>query len=214
MGTWTRNYYNLMTSLILADCAADSETAPADYTPPIRVRDISGNYMSPYVQAHNGVDGSSYNVSIADAGARVAPFQVGKGNATYITTNSISGIYTVEGFQFGSGTNNESYEDYCLQTPITSGLTLADPLGNLEPSALDGQSLKSKRSFTITNSTASPITVNEIGVFVRALKGGGNPYWVLVYREKLDEAIVLNGSESIILSFEKDGEIFNYTPYT
>ena len=214
MGTWTRNYYNLLTSLALADCDSTGSTPPTSYDPPIKVRDMAGNWYAPWQQDQYGMYGSSSNTQQANAYSGMAPFTVGKSNARYLTSNSTSGTYEMEGFQLGTGSNAESYEDYALQTPITSGITLASATGNVVESVLDGQHLKSKHSFTMTNSTASTITVSEIGVFVRSTANGGSPHWVLVYREVPDEPIELGPSESIILEFSKDNEIFNYTPYT
>lgn len=194
-GVWTRNYYNMLTAAVLADDQLSSSSTPTDYDPPIRVRYSNGSYAQIQTSRNNWTPEFQ----------RV--LYTGK------ILNMVYGVGTADcSIMLGSGTNAPTYDDYHLQTPISSGLTLTNAAGTLtQQTQYDAVThhISSKRSFTIQNTSASNITVNEVGLYFAY--GMGNS--ALLYREVFDAPIVLEPSESIIITFNRDGEVYNYTPY-
>lgn len=205
-GIWTRNYYNALTALALCDTPTTSTATPTDYTPPIRLRNPSGSYVTPknegFITSYNGTDYIYNYIAFGQ------PLFVGKLTTAYGI--SITGNGALIGVSFGTGITPATYEDYKLENEITSGLTLVSGSGVLtQATTLDGTHLKSTRSFTVTNSSASDITLSEFGISIAF--GIYNAF--LVYREVFDTPITLHPSESIVIDFNRDAEPFNYTPY-
>ena len=200
---WTRNYYNLLTAGFLGDVAQDPATAsqPSSYAPPIKVHCADNSWCSCGIES---------GMSWKDTNYVPRDLFIGMTSAYLMTSESAN----TSGFRigFGSGTANESYEDYKLSNLITSGLNLVSSSGVLTPSSFNSEThvYSSSRTFTIT-ATAN-VTVREMGIYVPTiLSGNGRP--VLVYREKFDEAIELANGESILLTIKHEGQPFNYTPY-
>ena len=203
---WLRNYYNMLTALFLADDTLSSSTQPTDYTPPIMVHRVNDTW----VQANSrrvqyDLDSTSY---ISYIRQWVGGLYFGKEACTY-------GTYPQKGFsiQCGSGTTPATYDDYKLETPITSGLSVVSAQGTLaQATQYDNVThhVSSKRSFTINNTSANSITVSEIGIFVDAASSSGDG--ACIYRDVFTP-ITLAPGESAIVSFERDAEVYNYTPY-
>ena len=113
----------------------------------------------------------------------------------------------------GNGSTPVAYDDYRLANTITSGLTLSNPNGTIvNSSTFDSDTKKygSTRSYTVTNTSGGNITVREIGLGMLA---HDRNRCALVYREVLDEDIVLEPNESIVFTFKFEGPVVNYTPY-
>lgn len=207
---WTRNYYNLLTGFLLGDTTELSNNTPVDYQPPIVIRHQNGSYnnriyySSGYTYTPEGREmGTDYYRLIG------ALFNLGKVALSY---NSYPNSYDWETFsnyvQFGTGDTAADYEDYQLETPITSGLSVVNSSGTLTaPSAFDSVTHKysSTRTFTINNTSASSITIKELGIFMSS---------ILVYREVLGTPITIDPGESVTVSFTREATVFNYTPYT
>ena len=200
---FTRNFYNALTATQLGAYVGNNTTPPTDYTPPIRLRLPNGNY--------NNLD--LENTSYTNPSAKYfTPLRMGK-DAFGLMTGLMSWTGTGPfSFGFGSGSAAFDYDDYKLDTLITSGLTLGDVYGAVsEQSTLIGSDhYESEKSYTITNTSASNITVTEFGIFATNL-GSSNP--ALMYRDVFDDPIVLAPSESIVVFFKRSGEIYNYVPY-
>ena len=204
-GIWTRNYYNWLTGLALSDTPDSSSSQPTTYDPPIMLHASSGSWVK--VNNSDFCPIENYNIARRYGYTFAQPFLVGKTTCGYGTSPD----FTTVGMcvQFGTGTATATYEDYVLNSPITSGLSIVSASGLLtQKTILDGTHLKTTRDFTVSNTSASPITLNEFGVF---LSDGSKLY--LVYREVFDMPIVLNPSENVVISFNRDAEIYNYTPY-
>lgn len=210
---WTRNYYNLLTGMLLGDTSELSTDTPVDYQPPIVVRKQNGSYTNTiYAQSsytvtpENSVAGGSF---FYYRDLLLSVMNVGKSHLVYNShENTDNWRETYALIQFGSGVTAASYEDYQLETPITSGLSLVNQSGTLTASsAFDAVTHKysSTRTFTINNSSASSITINELGIFVSS---------VLCYREVLGAPITIDPGESVTVSFTREATVFNYTPYT
>lgn len=211
---WTRNYYNILTALLLGDTTETSVNTPVDYQPPIVVRHATGDYKS-----WTGHYSSNYYPleDPQDSHNRegvVQMLRIGQ------TSMGIYGAYTgtppqyreasdaSTTLQFGAGDTAESYEDYKLDDPIWTGYTVVSGTGTLTaPSAFDDVTHKysSTRTFTFNNSSDSSITIKELGIFIGS---------VLLYREVLDSPITIDPAESVTVSFTREATVFNYTPYT
>lgn len=204
---WLRNYYNMLTAFFLADDTLSSSSQPSDYDPPIMIHTQNNAWTAANSRA------VSYSLNSTNYMSYVRNFIAGnffgKELCSYSRTPS-------EGFGifFGSGSTPVTYDDYNLETPITSGLSVVSQNGTLtQPTSYDNAThhISSKRSFTVNNSSASPITVSEFGIFVNA--GASTGDYAMIYREVLATPITLNPSESAIITFERDAEVYNYTPY-
>lgn len=204
---WLRNYYNMLTAFFLADDTLTSSTQPTDYDPPIMIHGTNNTWVAANSRALTySLNSTNYMSYIRNF---VAGNFFGKELCEYSRTPS-----TGFGIFFGSGSTPATYEDYNLDTAITSGLSIVSQNGTLsQPTSYDNVThhISSKRSFTVNNTSASPITINEFGIFVNA--GVGTNDYAMIYREVLATPITLNPSESAIVSFERDAEVYNYTPY-
>lgn len=209
---WLRNYYNCLTGALLTDDTLTSSTPPTDYNPPIMAKNTSAQSFSPYYQfLSNAISSSTYS----EYGYALAILYIGKERCKYGTADITNPV----GIWCGTGTTPVTYEDYTLESPINSGLTIVSNSGTLRQQTQYNSSnnhYSTKRSFTINNSSTSNITISEIGISVCVPYQSTyaiSYYGVLVYREVLDTPITLAPSESIVVTFEKDAEIYNYTPY-
>ena len=208
---WTRNYYNLLTAFLLGDTTETSVNTPVDYQPPIVVRTPNGSYTNILgdntiyhpVNPENAKQSPASELEYYYLGLAQL-MNIGKINLQYATSNPGASASV----QFGSGDTAADYEDYNLETPITSGLTLVAAQGTLTaPSAFDSVTHKysSTRTFTVNNSGNSSITIKELGIFCMNC---------LVYREVLGSPITIDPGESVTVSFTREATVFNYTPYT
>ena len=205
---WLRNYYNMLTALFLSDDTLTSSSQPSDYDPPIMYHMLNGAWRDARYQA------SASNMSNYRS---VVGLFAGKMSAQLIT--STSGNSAKFGICLGKGTTAATYDDYALESIIASGLTLVTEAGTLkQATTYDSSShhISSERSFTVNNSSSDVITINEIGLTFSCGYASTNAsdFHALMFREVLEAPVLLNPSESIIVSFTRDGEVFNYTPYS
>lgn len=210
-GIWTRNYFNMLTAAYLANDRTSSTATPADYTPPIRIRKPNGGYTSIASLSGTTPYGSD------DGTPRIALASIGKTTVTKVTDETyiipVSATSSYFGLSLGSGNNPATFDDYKLQSILTTGYSLPVTGSLTESSTLTpDHHIKSKISFTATNNSAGNITVGEIGLYL-PYESGNTPHFCLVYRDAFDEVITLEPGESLIISFSRDGEIYNYHPY-
>lgn len=206
---WTRNYYNLLTAAILGDSPDTSTSQPTDYTPPIRVKYGTGTYSSvtPYEYLADQSSGEGVNFKTL--------FTIGKGRAVLVTSNSANIDANKFGLSVGTGSTPATYEDYRMESIISSGVSIVNTDGTLTtPSELlPGNKYHSKRSFTINNTSVSNITINEVGIWAPNTMSSSSGPAILVYHEVLDTPVTLAPSESMIIAFDREATIYNYTPY-
>lgn len=206
---WLRNYYNLLTANVLGDTTATNTNTPTDYTAPIRVRALGGSYTNVY--SENKLYAASNSTINAQVSRYYQPFGLGKEPIGLFLSSMPS--YHWFAVQLGTGTTPETYDDYELDAPITSGLTMVTTDGTLaQDSVFDPVThhYKSVRKFTVNNSSSSPVTINEFGIITN---GGIQQSNVMIYREVLTTPVTLAPSESIVFEFTHDAEVYNYTPY-
>ena len=128
-------------------------------------------------------------------------------------TAALSGIY------IGSGNTPATADDYTLESQITSGLSVSSPT---KLSGYDAENNECTLSFVITlsNTSGSDITVNEIGTVARCYYGsalGGDVSGtsssyrrgVLLDRTVLDSPVVIEAGGSAVLHYT-----FRYPGYT
>ena len=205
---WTRNYYNLLTASLLGDTTATSASAPSDYNPPIRIRLPNGNYAT--AACENGGGEANYM-------SRKIEYLMNPGKAPLSLIYSEPYDYAALGcyIAFGSGSTPAAYDDYKMSSIANVG-SLASVNGVLQQaSAYNSETHKysSKRSFTVTNGSATPKTVTEFGIYLPGSYYNTNyNYFCMVYHESF-EAITLEQGESIIITFDRNANVFNYTPY-
>lgn len=206
---WTRNYYNLLTGFLLGDTTELSSNTPVDYQPPVVIRHQDGTYDNRIYYASGDIytpemrtRGTYYDRCIANL------LNLGKTTVSYNPYPNTTGWDSYDTtIQFGTGDTAADYEDYQLETPITTGLSVVNTSGTLTaPSAFDDVTHKysSTRTFTFNNTSASSITIKELGIFLSS---------VLCYREVLDSPITIEPAESVTVSFTREATVFNYTPY-
>ena len=207
---WTRNFYNILTAATLCDDNEGSTATPSAYNIPIKIRTPQGYYhsirdVSSATSAHSTTQLQALMLNKMSSG-RIQLFDYQDDN------------YPDEylGIMFGSGSNAPTYDDYAVQTPITPGiLRLVNATGTLTKiSTYDSgtHKISSKRSYTFNNTGTSNITIREIAIFCKAYDDSSS-YKCLICREVLDSDVTLAPAESIVVSFDRDGEILNYTPY-
>lgn len=79
----------------------------------------------------------------------------------YIQNADHGGVY------FGAGSTPATKEDYCLEAPITSGLTITNPSALTWENGGNGKYTVAA-DYLVRNTTESDINIGEIGVFVSA----------------------------------------------
>lgn len=128
----------------------------------------------------------------------------------WVTTNYNSlgkGTMTLE---IGSGTTPATYDDYNLQSPITTGrskLNIQYPNGGY---SLDWDTMTRSLTvrYVIQNTGSSDIEVNEYGIY-SAIYYSNSVTQCLIYREVLDETIILQPNDIYSFDFTYTTE-FNY----
>lgn len=210
---WLRNFYNALTAIIFSQDTLTNTSTPTEYSAPIMVRDVGGSYTQSWFNNYSAYSTSNYWFSCISN--LLLP---GKMSISLTTSYNATSSFTGMNLYLGSGSTPVSYEDYRLDTLITSGLTIVNNNGILEtPTDISGSTISSKKNFTINNSSASSITISEIGLAAgigAAVSSNYGGRVCMIYREVLDEPVTLGPGESMILSFDRSGTIYNYTPYT
>ena len=128
----------------------------------------------------------------------------------YNGENGINGEYTSSstggtsrlGVFFGSGSTPSTEDDYRLDVPITTGLSITNS-GLLFEDKGDGKYIF-KANYAVKNTTAEEITIREIGYFGEIGRGSGSKYYysyALFERTVLDEPIVIAPGTSKIVTY-------------
>lgn len=209
---WLRNYYNILTAQMLCDDSLTSTTQPTDYDPPVMIRRPNGNWANVYMSQ------KAPNVAVGNTQPYIIPpFLKGfSGNTAVLAVNETSSVGASNAIAIGLGTGTAAvdYDDYKLGNMITSGLALVSGAGTLaQASTYDSGThhMSSERTFTINNTSASPITVSEVGIYAH-YDNNANSNSCLIYRDVFTP-VTLQPGESCIISFKRDAEVYNYTPY-
>lgn len=124
-------------------------------------------------------------------------------------TESVSDDTDYIGLWFGSGATPATADDYCLESPITEGLTIVNN-GRIETS--DGESTWTfTASYFVTNTTETTISIYEMGLvcLTRCHQYSYKYYFqTLMERTVLSEPIVIEPGETKNISYSIT---FNHT---
>ena len=156
----------------------------------------AGNAVTKMIIGGTGTSNSIYNTN---------PFSYfvhsSSSTTSLLTTETPSTVNTGRSqFMFGKGTTPVTEDDYCLDNPITSGITIpsSDVFNYSQKYALseDGNSITRTVTldFAIQNTTISDITITEIGFYEPVLTGSSDEELVMMHRELFDSPIVLSPS--------------------
>ena len=120
----------------------------------------------------------------------------------YPSSSGYGGVY------FGSGSTPATKDDYRLESPITSGLSITNPKSLYWVDVGNGKYIVSS-PFIVTNITDSDIFISEIGVFtpVSAVydKGSNSSQtlnYCLMERTVLSEPITIPAGESKLVTYK------------
>lgn len=107
-----------------------------------------------------------------------------------VPTSKMSAAHsTGYGVYFGTGTTPAAKADYCLESPITSGLTVPSSAVDLVISQAGDGVYTAEATYTLTNTTSETINISEVGVFTTIGKATTEWYPVLMRRDVLAEPI-------------------------
>ena len=119
------------------------------------------------------------------------------GQTNLVTSTSSAGVVV------GSGNTPFSFDDYILDSMITSGIVGSSSVIYTETE----NSLSAKIAVTVQNSGSSPITIREIGMLqyvgMASTKGSstGSQYSCLVERTVLDTPVEIAAEDSETISY-------------
>ena len=118
--------------------------------------------------------------------------EIGYSNTSF---NVMCGVF------FGSGSTPATKNDYKLESPITSGLSIASPNSLSWDNSIEGRYICSA-SFTIQNTTDADINIYEIGLFTPILSTSSSYYSVLMERTVLTEPITITAGGTRIVNYK------------
>lgn len=158
------------------------------------LKDISGTSRNAYI----------YRGGYADMGACMKyPKCAAIAESEKIASSFSGGIY------FGSGSTPAAKTDYCLESPITSGLTISATYLVYQNDG-DGKYTVSM-DYVVRNASGSEISISEIGAvsFMPSSYNSNNTYNVNVVsypflweRTVLDEPITIPAGESKLVTYK------------
>lgn len=146
-----------------------------------------------YIPAKSTGGGSCY------IGGMMSRFPYNVNTNAYFSYPPNAGIY------FGSGNTPATENDYDLETLITSGLSASTPTVTRSADS-DGNPFI-QFMITITNSSASPITIREVGYYqmisaTNSYGGMANSQWTFMLdRTVLDTPLTIPAGESGVLKY-------------
>lgn len=211
----TRNYYTLLNALLFyKNMRSGQEGQQLNINPPLCVRNPSGNWGFAVGQGaynSNAFPVSTTGIDFINAFSVIIPF---KSQCCIVQSNDPAGFQNgmgMTGLMFGSGNTAENYDDYKLDSLITSGLALNSQTGTITPTQITADNhVKWETDFAISDSVGH--TIREYGIVVGGYNGSPGP--ILIYRKVLDEPVVTEPGGSLKLKIKSDNLFFNYVPFT
>ena len=119
------------------------------------------------------------------------------------TSQPSDGSKAYPGVYFGTGRTPANKADYCLESPITSGLSVGNPSSTVKASKGNGIYTVSA-TFTLTNTTEEEINIWEIGLFTGLAYYQITKYYtcpVLMERTVLTEPITIPAGETNVVTY-------------
>lgn len=172
-------------------------TTGSSYSTPLSLVNAAGSSVTTYVSAIWNAD-IGYWMVLGKCRAITASA------SSYTLTNT-----TYPGLYFGAGSTAATKNDYCLESPITTGLSITNPSSATWLD--DGNGVYSAvADFIVRNTTNEPITVREVGVFTpvgnqntTAPNGAHSAvYYVLMERTVLDAPVTIPAGEAKLVSYK------------
>lgn len=190
---WTRNYDNLFSFAFGAInySGTSLDGAPIENKPCFR--NYKGDWYCP---------GSNYTSSVACSLIIPPPLK-------YYTTGKLSTGFDDIGIGLGSSSVTPTYEDYQLDSPYTSSLTLGTISTSFNYNEETHTYTKTYKC-PIAYAGTEDIVVAEFGLYTGSTY---DTYGILIYRETLDEPITLSQNDTIEITFSQSIVQPNYTPY-
>ena len=120
----------------------------------------------------------------------------------YVTSGQ-SSVYAVStGVYFGKGTTPATKDDYKLESPITSGLTITNPSYFVEVHGGDGKYIWVS-DFVVQNTSGAEVNISEIGLHLPFYYSGNSTYYLtLAERTVLDEPIVIPAGATRVIEYK------------
>ena len=161
---------------------------------------LSGDRYQHYVTLLNGTS-ESLNY-MADTGRL--------GNIGALMANGVcdSVDHKNGGVYFGRGSTPATVDDYKLEQPIESGLTVTNPLGYCVFAPLPNGDYVYHASYTVTNAREEAVTIQELGLFSKA---SGLTHLALFDRIVLDEPILLQPNETTVITYRVVNRTYRLT---
>lgn len=105
------------------------------------------------------------------------------------------------GIYFGSGITPPTVDDYTLEIPIATGLSIVNVTAS--NMTLDGKRYSYCSTIELTNKVSAPITIAEVGLFGQGNTGSSRKP-VLFERTVLETPVVINPGETKVLRYWVD----------
>lgn len=194
---WLRNWYSMLNAALLSRTGdAIPGTNPSD-EPAISIRNFNGNYTKV-----NSQTGRTYSLS-ADL-FNPGKFQILLGTAY---SSSDTATYTLI---LGTGTTPVTLDDYRIETPIASGLSLASTGTTIvNKTALNNGRYSYKTRAAINNTSSGQIVINEVAINAATYAGQAvAASGFCVYREVLSTPITLEAGDTVLVEFAWDAPIY------
>lgn len=112
---------------------------------------------------------------------------------------------------FGTGTTPPTINDYRIETPITTGLSMASGTTTLvNKTALSNGRYSYKTRAAVNNTSNANITISEIALNapLEVIRGTTSGATACVYRDVLLSPITLEPGDTVLIEFEWDAPIY------
>lgn len=206
---FTRNYDNMFVGAF--GCVNTySDSPPSPSTPSFDVpmiRHTDGNYYPLSLDGNRSL--------IVGGGITILPPAFyGLKNFGISSSTKLGDILGMSSsIMLGTGTTPASYEDYHLESPITSNMTMGVVSSSWEYEP-DTHIYTKTYKIPVAYSGTNDVTISEFGIYCPCTS-----YWpsrldtTLIYRETLDYPITLSQNDTIEITFSQSIMQPNYTPY-
>ena len=156
-------------------------------------------------------DGSSANIYAVQCYAADIGYWMTQGRCKEIVatfdsgSSSHAGNSGYAGVYFGTGTTAATKNDYALESPITSGLTITNPSRLVTKNMNERHIFVS--DFVVRNDTSNNIVINEVGIFTPTSSENGASVnsvavsHVLMERTVLDAPITIPAGEARLIEY-------------
>ena len=151
-----------------------------------KVKDATGASFSMYSQSSGR--GSDIGCCMATANCQAIP-----------TSKESSESSVDYGVYFGAGSTPATRDDYTLESPITSGLSISTTNKVISN---DGNGKYTVSAFyVVKNTTSEDLNIYEMGCFTPIMKASSEYYAVMMDRTVLSEPITIKAGETKVVTY-------------